>query len=232
MEDLFQVGVITAPHGVRGEVKVFPTTDDNARFKNLKTVLLDQGRGTRELEIEGVKFFKNMVILKFKGIDDRNDVERMRQAKLLVTRENAVELGKDEYFIADLIGIQVVSDEGEELGHQGDVGGKEHQDRHQEDGTLSLFGDEDAQDDAHGAEAELEPGHVPNRHPPDKILTCLQQFFHDSHLPFPLSIPEKRGKVKEKARLFAQILGRGPCAPFTKIFKDVGASFAEKLFLG
>ena len=69
MEDLFQVGVITAPHGVRGEVKVFPTTDDNARFKNLKTVLLDQGRGTRELEIEGVKFFKNMVILKFKGID-------------------------------------------------------------------------------------------------------------------------------------------------------------------
>ena len=94
MEDLFQVGVITAPHGVRGEVKVFPTTDDNARFKNLKTVLLDQGRGTRELEIEGVKFFKNMVILKFKGIDDRNDVERMRQAKLLVTRENAVELGR------------------------------------------------------------------------------------------------------------------------------------------
>ena len=93
MEDLFQVGVITAPHGVRGEVKVFPTTDDNALFKNFKTVLLDQGRGTRELEIEGVKFFKNMVILKFKGIDDRNDVERMRQAKLLVTRENAVELG-------------------------------------------------------------------------------------------------------------------------------------------
>ena len=87
MEDLFQVGVITAPHGVRGEVKVFPTTDDNARFKNLKTVLLDQGRGTRELEIEGVKFFKNMVILKFKGIDDRNDVERMRQAKLLVTNK-------------------------------------------------------------------------------------------------------------------------------------------------
>ena len=108
MEDLFQVGVITAPHGVRGEVKVFPTTDDNARFKNLKTVLLDQGRGTRELEIEGVKFFKNMVILKFKGIDDRNDVERM-------------ELGKDEYFIADLIGIQVVSDEGEELGTISDV---------------------------------------------------------------------------------------------------------------
>ena len=121
MEDLFQVGVITAPHGVRGEVKVFPTTDDNARFKNLKTVLLDQGRGTRELEIEGVKFFKNMVILKFKGIDDRNDVERMRQAKLLVTRENAVELGKDEYFIADLIGLRAIDEEGEAFGTISDV---------------------------------------------------------------------------------------------------------------
>ena len=121
MEDLFQVGVITAPHGVRGEVKVFPTTDDNARFKNLKTVLLDQGRGTRELEIEGVKFFKNMVILKFKGIDDRNDVERMRQAKLLVTRENAVELGKDEYFIADLIGMDVVLEDGSHFGTLKDV---------------------------------------------------------------------------------------------------------------
>ena len=122
MEDLFQVGVITAPHGVRGEVKVFPTTDDNARFKNLKTVLLDQGRGTRELEIEGVKFFKNMVILKFKGIDDRNDVERMRQAKLLVTRENAVELGKDEYFIADLIGLEARdADTGEVFGKVTDV---------------------------------------------------------------------------------------------------------------
>ena len=121
MEDLFQVGVITAPHGVRGEVKVFPTTDDNARFKNLKTVLLDQGRGTRELEIEGVKFFKNMVILKFKGIDDRNDVERMRQAKLLVTRENAVELGKDEYFIADLIGMTVKEEDGAILGTVSDV---------------------------------------------------------------------------------------------------------------
>ena len=121
MEDLFQVGVITAPHGVRGEVKVFPTTDDNARFKNLKTVLLDQGRGTRELEIEGVKFLKNMVILKFKGIDDRNDVERMRQAKLLVTRENAVELGKDEYFIADLIDMQVELEDGTAFGVLTDV---------------------------------------------------------------------------------------------------------------
>ena len=121
MEDLLQVGVITSTHGIRGEVKVFPTTDDPNRFRKLKQVILDTGKEQLEMEIASVKFFKNMVILKFKGIDDRNDVERMRQAKLLVTRENAVELGKDEYFIADLIGIQVVSDEGEELGTISDV---------------------------------------------------------------------------------------------------------------
>ena len=121
MEELLQVGVITTTHGVRGEVKVFPTTDDPARFKKLKDVILDNGKVKKELEIESVKFFKNMVILKFKGLDNINDVERFRQAKLLVTRENAVELEEDEYFIADLIGINVTSDEGEELGTIKDV---------------------------------------------------------------------------------------------------------------
>lgn len=121
MEDLLQVGVITTTHGVRGEVKVFPTTDDPARFKDLKNVILDTGKTQMELEITGVKFFKNMVILKFKGFDNINDVERFRQAKLLVTRENAVELAADEYFIADLIGLLAVSDEGEELGKVADV---------------------------------------------------------------------------------------------------------------
>ena len=121
MEELLQVGVITKTHGVRGEVKVFPTTDDPARFKKLKDVILDNGKVKKDLEIESVKFFKNMVILKFKGLDNINDVERFRQAKLLVTRENAVELEEDEYFIADLIGIKVTSDGGEELGIIKDV---------------------------------------------------------------------------------------------------------------
>lgn len=121
MEDLLQVGVITTTHGVRGEVKVFPTTDDPARFKKLKNVILDTGKMRKELEITGVKFFKNMVILKFKDLDNMNDVEKFRQAKLLVTRENAVELGKDEYFIADLIGLKAFSDEGEDLGTVTDV---------------------------------------------------------------------------------------------------------------
>ena len=121
MEDLLQVGVITSPHGVRGEVKVFPTTDDVNRFKKLKNVILDDGKTTMEMEIVSVKFFKNLVILKFKGLDTMNDVEKYRRAKLLVTRENAVKLKKDEYFIADLIGLSVVSEEGEELGELTDA---------------------------------------------------------------------------------------------------------------
>ena len=118
MEDLLQVGVITSTHGIRGEVKVFPTTDDAARFKKLKNVILDNGKERRDLEITSVKFFKNQVILKFKGI---NDVEKYKKAPLFVTRENAVPLEENEYFIADLIGLSVISDEGEELGVIDDV---------------------------------------------------------------------------------------------------------------
>ena len=121
MEQRFQVGVITSTHGVRGEVKVFPTTDDAARFKKLKQVILDTGKEDIELEITGVKFFKNMVILKFKGIDDMDAANKYRQKSLYVTRENAVKLRKNEYFIADLIGLKVTSDEGEELGEIEDV---------------------------------------------------------------------------------------------------------------
>ena len=97
MEDLLQVGVITTTHGVRGEVKVFPTTDDPARFKKLKNVVLDTGKELVDLEVAGVKFFKNMVIVKFKGIDNINDVEKYRKKSLYVTRENAVKLKKNEY---------------------------------------------------------------------------------------------------------------------------------------
>ena len=114
MEQLLQVGVISSTHGVRGEVKVFPTTDDPQRFKSLKNVILDTGKEQIPLEIQGVKFFKQFVILKFKGIDNINDIERYKRRSLFVTREDAVELEEDEYYIADLIGMDVITDEGEE----------------------------------------------------------------------------------------------------------------------
>lgn len=121
MEDLLQVGVITSTHGIRGEVKVFPTTDDPNRFRKLKQVILDTGKEQLDMEIASVKFFKNQVIVKFKGIDDINDVEKYRKAGIYVTRENAVPLGENEYFIADLIGLKVISDDEEELGVIDDV---------------------------------------------------------------------------------------------------------------
>lgn len=121
MEHLLRVGVITSTHGVRGEVKVFPTTDDMNRFKKLKTVILDTGKEHKTLNIESVKFFKNMVILKFKGFDNINDVEMWRQKDLLITRDQAVKLSPDENFIVDLIGLTVITDEGETLGVMQDV---------------------------------------------------------------------------------------------------------------
>ncbi len=116
MEDRFQVGVITSTHGIAGEVKVYPTTDDVRRFKKLKQVILDTGKGERELTVTQARFSKDRVILKFEEFSNINEVEPLRGGHLYVTRENAVPLGKDEYFIADLVGMRVVSTEGEELG--------------------------------------------------------------------------------------------------------------------
>ena len=158
MEDFFRVGIITAPHGLRGEVKVYPTTDDAKRFKRLKKVTLipaEDGQESKtahtpggtaaadpkskkagnsagveigageersiDLEIESVRFFKQFVILKFKGIDRIEDVEKYRRYSLMVSRSDAVRLGRDEYFIADLIGLSVLNEDGTEIGVLKDV---------------------------------------------------------------------------------------------------------------
>ena len=121
MEDRFQVGIISGTHGIAGEVKVYPTTDDSRRFRKLRHVILDTGENERELEIAQVRFSKNMVILKFREFQNINEVEKFRGKSLYVTRENAVKLKKDEYFIADMIGMRVVSTEKEELGSLKDV---------------------------------------------------------------------------------------------------------------
>lgn len=121
MDDYLQVGVIANTHGIRGEVKVFPRTDDPARFKKLKQVFLDTGNGYLEMKIEGVKFFKQFVILKFKGFDNINEIEKYKKRPLLVDREHAVRLKKDEYFIADLIGLTVYTEDGKLLGTLTDV---------------------------------------------------------------------------------------------------------------
>ena len=121
MDDLLKVGIIANTHGLRGEAKVFPTTDDPKRFLDLDKIILDTGTEKKTLEIERVRFAKHMVILKFKGLDHINDIEKYKKKDLYVTRDQAVPLGENEYFIADLIGLCAVSDEGEQLGELTDV---------------------------------------------------------------------------------------------------------------
>lgn len=112
----FQIGVITQTHGIRGEVKVFPTTEDKTRFKKLKEVTVENAGRRFTMKIEGVKFFRQYAIIKFEGLDSIEDAEKYKGAKLIIPREKAVALEKGEYFVADLIGLKVITDEGAALG--------------------------------------------------------------------------------------------------------------------
>ncbi|MBP5453867.1 MAG: 16S rRNA processing protein RimM [Lachnospiraceae bacterium] len=116
MEDLLTVGIITTAHGVHGEVKVYPTTDDVKRFKKCKELILDDGKNQRKVKLLSVKFFKQFVIIKFEGIDTMDDALKLKNASLLVTRDMAVKCEKDEYFIADLIGLKVYDEENNLIG--------------------------------------------------------------------------------------------------------------------
>ena len=116
LTERFQVGVITSPHGLRGEVKVYPTTDDPSRFKILKELILKDKRSERVLKVRSVKFFKQFVILGFEGLNRIEDVESLRRCPLLVERKDAIPLEEDEYYIADLIGLSVRREDGTEVG--------------------------------------------------------------------------------------------------------------------
>ena len=142
MVSRFRVGVIAGTHGLRGEVKVFPTTDEPARFLDLEKVILDTGREERTLTIRSVKFFKKFVILGFKGMDRIDDVEKLKGAELLINREDAIPLEEGEYFIPDLLGLRVVTDDGRELGVIKDVietGANNVYDVQNEDGARILI---------------------------------------------------------------------------------------------
>lgn len=117
MTDRFQVGVIASTHGLKGEVNVFPTTEDPERFKKLKKVTLHTNRGEiLELDIQSARFFKKFVIVKFKQFDDINEVEKFRGCELTIDRKDAIKLEPGEFYCADLMNLTVVDEEGNELG--------------------------------------------------------------------------------------------------------------------
>lgn len=121
MKDFFRVGVIANTHGIRGEVKIFSTTDDVKRFDYLKEAYIDAGKEKIKVEVSNVRYFKNLVIVKFKGIDNINDIERYKGKDLLVTRENALPLEEGEYYLADIIGANVYTEDGNLFGSLEDV---------------------------------------------------------------------------------------------------------------
>lgn len=120
-EDRLRVGVITSSHGIKGEVKVYPTTDDNARFKELKKCYLSNGKETLEVSCTSCKFLKNMVILKFKEYDNINDIERFKNYDILVDREDAVALQDGEFFICDVLDADVYDQNDDKIGTLQDV---------------------------------------------------------------------------------------------------------------
>ena len=117
MNDFFKIGLIVKPQGIKGEVKVQPLTDDPARFLKLKSVIID-GENYRVL---GVKVGAEAVIAALSGVTDRNAAELMRGKFMCVKREDAVELKENTFFIANIIGCALLTDDGEKKGVITDV---------------------------------------------------------------------------------------------------------------
>lgn len=120
-EQLMEIGQIVNTYGIKGFLKVVPYTDDIKRFEKLKSIYIQTKKSLETVIIEEVKYAKNLVLLKIKGIDNINDAEIYKNCYIKIDRSDAVELPEDSYFIIDLIGIKVYTDEGEALGDIIDV---------------------------------------------------------------------------------------------------------------
>ena len=121
MQKYFEVGQIVNTFGINGVVKVKPFTDEIERFEELKFVLIEKNNQLVKYEIKEVKYQKQMVLLKLNGIDNMNQAETFKGCYLKIERKYAKKLPEDTYFIADLIGLNVYTDEGKLLGRLEDI---------------------------------------------------------------------------------------------------------------
>jgi len=111
------IGEILAPFGLKGEVKVLPHTDFPERFEQLEGILVaGEGSPGRMMEIEGVRYHKRLILMKFAGVDDIAGAEALRGAELRIPESELLPLEEDEYYVHDIIGLEVVTTEGESLG--------------------------------------------------------------------------------------------------------------------
>lgn len=120
MEQMLTIGKIVNTHGVKGEVRVLPSTDDIKRFSKLKEIRVEN-RTSQTYEIETVRYHKTFVLLKFKGIDNMDQAELLKNSILKINRKDALPLGQDEYYQCDLYGLKVVTDTGRNLGELTDI---------------------------------------------------------------------------------------------------------------
>jgi len=116
MQQYLEIGKIAAPHGINGEVKVIPLTDNPERYLDLDWVYIEKGTELNKHHISNVKFLKNTVIVKFKEINNRNEAELLRNFYLKIDRSNAVKLPKDSYFICDIVDCEVYDIKGAKIG--------------------------------------------------------------------------------------------------------------------
>ncbi|MCQ2482147.1 MAG: ribosome maturation factor RimM [Clostridia bacterium] len=121
------IGKIVGVHGIKGEVKVLPLTDDVRRFKKLEKCALCKNpdnpddQFVPEIKVLSVRIDNETALIKFEGYEDRTIAERLRNLYISVSRDDAVKTNKDEYFIVDLIGLKVVDDKRGEIGIISDV---------------------------------------------------------------------------------------------------------------
>ena len=120
-KEMLEVGQIVNTFGVKGMIKIVPYTDDISRFDDLKEIYVVQKSKKEKYVIEEIKYHKNMVLAKLKGIDTMNDAELLKQASVQIERKDAIPLEKDTYFIVDLIGLKVITDDDKELGNLVDI---------------------------------------------------------------------------------------------------------------
>lgn len=116
MQEYFEIGQIVNTFGLKGVVKANLFTDDIRKIEDFNKVLIEKNKKLEEYEIEEVKYNKNQVLIKFKGIDDIDKAEQLRNCWIKIHRDNEKELPDDTYYIVDLIGLEVISDKGEKLG--------------------------------------------------------------------------------------------------------------------
>lgn len=121
MEEYFEIGQIVNTSGLKGVVKVKPFTDDITKFNNFKTIYISIKKELKEFEIENVRFSKNMVFLKLKGIDTIEDAENYRNLYLKIKRDKEEKLEEGSYYIVDIIGCKVLLEDNEILGIVDDV---------------------------------------------------------------------------------------------------------------